>query len=262
MDDSLDSSQSDIPLDSPSDSNPDNSSSERESSSSSSTDPGKETNTRKRRRCVNRSNYLQGKCRKAYRLKRGLNQSLQDSPVSISGVCSSCAPSLAQISDGFKELKHRGSELKFAPDLLFSITAQDFYASDVFNERELVAVLERHASVVIDSGRIVRVWRETVTKKYGNLPGIRGLHDFLALRNSGQDAMMKVRESCYTGILMDTPMKITKGMSASDKAIPGVSQSYFALGMVKQLSESKQSHLNQMCANFIPQDRWHELANH
>lgn len=111
MDDSLDSSQSDIPLDSPSDSNPDNSSSESESSSSS-TDPGKETNTRKRRRRVNRSNYLQGKCRKAYRLKRGLNQSLQDSPVSISGVCSSCAPSLAQISDGFKELKHRGSELK------------------------------------------------------------------------------------------------------------------------------------------------------
>ena len=56
--------------------------------------------------------------------------------------------------------------------------------------------------------------------------------------------------------------KITKGMSASDIAIPGVGQSYFALGMVKQLSESKQGHLNQMCTNFIPQDRWHELANH
>lgn len=32
-----------------------------------------------------------------------------------------------------------------------------------------------------DSGRIVRVWRETVTTKYSNLPGIRGLHDFFAL---------------------------------------------------------------------------------
>ena len=65
---------------------------------------------------------------------------------------------------------------------------------------------------------------------------------------------MKVRESCYTGMLKDTPMKITKGMSRSDVAIPGVHQSYCALGMVKQLSESKQAHLNQMCANFIPQD--------
>ena len=93
---------------------------------------------------------------------------------------------------------------------------------------------------MIDSGRIVRTWRETVTKKYSNLPGIRGLHDFLALRNSGQDAVMKVRESCYTGILKDTPMKVIKGMSCTDIAIPGVGQTYFALGMIKQLSESKQ----------------------
>ncbi|MGJ8945938.1 hypothetical protein AB9K17_23905, partial [Salmonella enterica subsp. enterica serovar Kentucky] len=47
-------------------------------------------------------------------------------------------------------------QTKFAPDLLFSVTAWDFYASDVFNERELVAVMERRASVVIDSGRIVQ----------------------------------------------------------------------------------------------------------
>ena len=73
---------------------------------------------------------------------------------------------------------------------------------------------------------------------------------------------MKVRDSCYTGMLKDTPMKITKGMSCSDIAIPGFHQTYYALGMVKQLSESKQGHLNQMCTNFIPQDRWHELAKH
>ena len=72
--------------------------------------------------------------------------------------------------------------------------------------------------------------------------------------------MMKVRDSCYTGTLKATPMKITRGMSPSDRALPGVGQSYFALGMVKELPESKQSHLNQMCANFIPRDRWHELA--
>ena len=65
--------------------------------------------------------------------------------------------------------------------------------------RELVAVMERHASVVVDSGHIVQVWRETVTKKYSNLPGIRGLRDFLALCNSGQDVLMKVQDICYTG---------------------------------------------------------------
>ena len=49
---------------------------------------------------------------------------------------------------------------KFAPDLLFSVTARDFYASDIFNERELVAVMEQHASVVVESGRIVQAWKE------------------------------------------------------------------------------------------------------
>lgn len=112
---------------------------------------------------------------------------------------------------------------KFAPDQLFSLTTRDFYASDVFNEREMIAVMERHTSVMFDTGGIVRAWRETVIKKYSNLPGIRGLHDFLALRNSGEHAVMKVRERCYSGTLQATPMKITKGMSPRDRALPGVS---------------------------------------
>ena len=149
---------------------------------------------------------------------------------------------------------------KFAPDLLFSVTARDFYKSDIFNEGELLAIMERHASVVIDSGRIVRVWRDEVAKKYTNLPGIRGIHDFLVLRNPGANAVMKVRETCYSGGLKDTPMKVVKGMTPADRVLPGVGQSYYALGMIKNLTESKQSHLNQMCKNFIPQDRWHQLA--
>ena len=58
---------------------------------------------------------------------------------------------------------------KFAPDQLFFLTARNFYVSDVFNEKELetkelIALMERQASVMFDSGRIVRVWRQTVTK--------------------------------------------------------------------------------------------------
>ena len=64
--------------------------------------------SRKRKRRVRRSNYLAGKCRKVYKLSKGLDKSLQESP-GISGVCSSCASSLA----------------------LFAVTARDFYG---FNE--------------------------------------------------------------------------------------------------------------------------------
>ena len=41
---------------------------------------------------------------------------------------------------------------KFAPDLLFSVTARDFNVSDVFNESELITVMEKHATVVFDTG--------------------------------------------------------------------------------------------------------------
>ena len=44
-----------------------------------------------------------------YQLNEGPNRSLRNSPLKISGVCATCAPSLAQISDGFK---HWGTELK------------------------------------------------------------------------------------------------------------------------------------------------------
>ena len=35
---------------------------------------------------------------------------------------------------------------------------------------------------------LCRAWRKTVANNYSNLPGIRELRDFLALRNHGQDA--------------------------------------------------------------------------
>ena len=61
---------------------------------------------------MKRSNYLQGKCRKVYKLNESLDQSILESDISIRGMCSSCVSSLAQIADGFKQLKHHGTELK------------------------------------------------------------------------------------------------------------------------------------------------------
>ena len=59
----------------------------------------------------------------------------------------------------------------------------------MFNESELIAVMEKHAIVVFDKGSIVWAWRKTVANKHSTLP-----HDFLALKNHGQDAAMKVRD--------------------------------------------------------------------
>ena len=53
---------------------------------------------------------------------------------------------------------------------------------------------------------IVRSWREVVGAKYTSW---RDLHDFLALQNPSDQAVMKVKENCYNGTLRDTPMKIT-----------------------------------------------------
>ena len=81
---------------------------------------------------------------------------------------------------------------KFAPDQMFAQIARAYYSSDIFNEKELCTVVGRHATVIMDSGRIVHSWREVVSEKYSNLPGIRDLHDFLALHNPGFSAIMKV----------------------------------------------------------------------
>ena len=58
-------------------------------SDSVSRDVGEGGGTRKRRMHVKRSNYLQGNCRKVYKLNERLDQSLLESDISIRGVCSS-----------------------------------------------------------------------------------------------------------------------------------------------------------------------------
>ena len=115
--------------------------------------------------------------------------------------------------------------------------------------------MEKLTTLVFHKGSIVRAYRRTIVNKYSNLPGFRELHDFLTLRNHGQDSAMKVRDNCYTSLLKNTPMKTVKGMNAIHMALPSIGHSYYAPGIT-----SKLSHFNQMCANFIPPDRWHTLS--
>jgi len=70
---------------------------------------------------------------------------------------------------------------KFAPDRP-AVLVKTYYSSDIFNE-DFIHLYQQHADVTIDHGKIVRCWSEIVTKKYSNLPGIRVLHDFVAIKN-------------------------------------------------------------------------------
>lgn len=90
---------------------------------------------------------------------------------------------------------------KFAPDLLFSRIASAYHKSDVFNQADLELAALLYATVYVDRGRIVRTWREKVGEKYTNLPGIRGLHDFMCIATSPNGVLMKVRQKCYAGAL-------------------------------------------------------------
>ena len=153
---------------------------------------------------------------------------------------------------------------KFAPDQMFAQIARAYYSSDIFNEKELCTVVGRHATVIMDNGRIVRSWREVVSEKYSNLPGIRDLHDFLALRNPGFSAIMKVRETCYTGTLVDTPMRI---IDASRIVLPTISDSYYELKGLKSFQKAR-GKIYIKCAptlytvnNFIHSEQCHELLN-
>ena len=43
------------------------------------------------------------------------------------------------------------------------------------------------------------MWREKVGEKYTSLPGIRDLHDFVAIAVSPNTTLIMVWEKCYTG---------------------------------------------------------------
>ncbi len=65
----------------------------------------------KRRKITRLRTYLSGRSRKAYKLNSDVEQAAQRSP-QLEGVCTTCAPCLSQVANGFHRLKHQGTELK------------------------------------------------------------------------------------------------------------------------------------------------------
>ena len=86
-------------------------SSDVDSSTTSESSEGEQDGVREQCRIAKRKRYLSGQSRKAYKIRKDLDESLQTSPI-LPGVCSRCASALARISEGFKQLRHHGTELK------------------------------------------------------------------------------------------------------------------------------------------------------
>lgn len=145
---------------------------------------------------------------------------------------------------------------KFAPDRFFAKVAKAFASSDVFTTEELASLVSDYAAVTIDNGELVQTWRDKVGEKYTKLPGIRELHDFIVICHlSTNHAIMKVQEHCFEGTLQETPMKVAKGHLAMEIAIPcSAVDTYQQRNKVEKLSSTKAAHLQQMYANFVPEE--------
>ena len=144
---------------------------------------------------------------------------------------------------------------KFSPDLLFSKIAQTYNKSDVFTTTELGDIIYRYSSLTIADGAMVFDWRSALNK-YSKLPGIRSLHDFIFMKNSATNKIVaKVRDDCSGGAFQDTSLHVRHGRDIGEHVIPDPDQSYTALSKVRDITDTKRKHLQQMYKDFIPSDR-------
>ena len=77
-------------------------------------------------------------------------------------------------------------------DWLFSITVKSYNSADVLNTQELVTVMSQsnNNTGLLEEGRSIQNWRETVALKYSKLPGTSDLHDFVIVRSPRQELLL------------------------------------------------------------------------
>ena len=126
---------------------------------------------------------------------------------------------------------------KFGVDRLFSQIAKSYNLSNVFSTKELSEITSLYGHTIIDSGDIVRPWRDSLPAKHKKVPGIRSLHDFVVIceSQSGQSAripVLRVCELCYTGSMS---VKV-RGTPGSELVLP--EDSYRSSNRLRQLSKN------------------------
>ena len=138
---------------------------------------------------------------------------------------------------------------KFAPDRLFSIIGSAYKTEDVFTIEELKSICDRCATCYIETGERILTWRDTLSEKYSDLPGVRKYHDFLVVRAHDQTVVMKVRERCFDGQWKDSPLHVR------DVSAPGLPTNSYKETQTRSISAEKMANMVTMYNRFISPDR-------
>ena len=135
---------------------------------------------------------------------------------------------------------------KFAPDWLFATIGSAYKVADVFTINELKSLCTPSATTTIAKGENVLTWRETLAKKYSDLPGVRKFHDFLIVKAHTGQVVMKVREQCFGGQWKDSPLHIV------NHTVLGTPFTNYKEHNIK---DDKMANMVTMYDKFIPPDR-------
>lgn len=92
-------------------------------------------------------------------------------------------------------------------------------------------------------------WRDTLSLKYTDLPGVRKYHDFLFIRSHIGEIVMKVREQCYTGAWKDSPLRLL------DPSICGTPTTNYKDTKYHAIKDEKMANMITMYNRFISPDR-------
>lgn len=138
---------------------------------------------------------------------------------------------------------------KFTPDRLFSVIGNAYKAADVFTICELQALCAQTADTFVEDGGHVLTWRQTLGRKYSDLPGVRKLHDFLIVRQHNGEVVMKVRQHCFTGAWKESPLHVIQ------PDIQGEPATTYKEEQTRHLSAEKMANMITMYDRFIAPDR-------
>ncbi|XP_070550005.1 uncharacterized protein [Ptychodera flava] len=135
---------------------------------------------------------------------------------------------------------------KFIPDWVFAGIAHTYRVSDVFTMPELLDIAGMYGNANILSGADdISEWRDVITAKYSDLPGIQQLHDIRACRQPNS-VRCEVRTLCWDGDWQQSPQIVI------DPSADGVPVAYRQLHII---STAKRQHLITMYNRWIPEDR-------
>ena len=89
------------------------------------------------------------------------------------------------------------------------------------------------------------------------------LHDFIFMKNSVTNKVIsKVRDNCSEGAFQNATIHVMRGRDIEEDIIPDPgNQNYAVLGKVRELTETKYRHLQQMYKDFVPSDRHLPMIN-